>query len=193
MANNKNSKKTTQRNTKKKNSNSMTWIFGGVVLLLLVAIIWGMLSNSNEGTASAAPEIDNIACQSMEGATQHNHAHLAIFNNGQRVEVPANIGILPGNNCMYWLHTHDNTGELHIESPVSRDFTLGNFFDIWKQPLDQTHVLSYSNGSPLKVYVDGKPFDGDPRTIQLKSHTMITLEVGPNFVEPATFNFPQGD
>ncbi|MBL0385683.1 hypothetical protein JJB07_03380 [Tumebacillus sp. ITR2] len=162
-------------------------------MVLLVAIIWGMLAGDTQQQASAAPAIDDISCQSMEGATQHEHAHLAIYNNGQPVEVPANIGIKPGNNCLYWLHTHDATGELHIESPIARDFTLGNFFNIWGEQLDATHVMSYTNGSPLKVYVDGKEFTGDPRTIQLKRHTLVTVEVGPNFVEPAKFDFPSGD
>ena len=60
-------------------------------------------------------------------------AKLAIFINGKNHTVPALIGIT--NYCFYWLHTHDQSGIIHIESPIHRAFTLGNFFDIWKQKL----------------------------------------------------------
>ena len=29
-----------------------------------------------------------------------------------------------------WLHTHAADGIVHIESPVDRTYTLGNFFDV---------------------------------------------------------------
>ena len=34
--------------------------------------------------------------------------------------VPADIGIPQSANCLYWVHTHDNSGIIHIESPVKR-------------------------------------------------------------------------
>src|SRR3989304_3495456 len=48
---------------------------------------------------------------------------------GEPVPVPEATGIR--DNCIFWLHTHDSTGLLHIEAPEQRAFTLGQFFAIW--------------------------------------------------------------
>ncbi|HEV8409270.1 MAG TPA: hypothetical protein VGQ30_02095, partial [Gemmatimonadaceae bacterium] len=44
-----------------------------------------------------------------------------------------------------------------------------------------------AKGDAMKVWVDGKPFAGDPRTIPLKPHTDIVLMIGPPFVTPPRF------
>ncbi|MGZ4032946.1 MAG: hypothetical protein ACXVDJ_09940 [Tumebacillaceae bacterium] len=193
------------RAPQKKKSGYTGLIVGAVILIvLLVFYSIAMFNNSssqnaNQRQAPAAnmPTIDGMTCDSMEGSVFHIHSHLAILNNGENVEVPANIGIYPNNvpSCLYWLHTHDNTGELHMEAPKTRTFTLGNFFNVWKQPLSKTQVMNYtSKGQEIKAYVDGKEFTGDPSTIELKSHTQVVLEVGPKFVPPpTTYTFPQGD
>ena len=94
--------------------------------------------------ATAGQAIDGIGCQSSEQTVFHIHTHLTIFVNGQQRQVPAGIGI-PGavaqqtqagpfvnsGSCFYWLHTHAADGIIHIESPVQRTFTLGEFFDEW--------------------------------------------------------------
>ena len=40
--------------------------------------------------------------------------------------------------CMYWLHTRAADGLIEVQSPVPRQFTLGDFFAIWNQPLSAT-------------------------------------------------------
>ena len=52
----------------------------------------------------------------MEHFSLHIHAHLDIFINGNPYAVPSEIGIIP-NQCIYWMHTHDDSGIIHIESP----------------------------------------------------------------------------
>jgi hypothetical protein len=39
------------------------------------------------------------------------------------------------------------------------------------------------------MWVDGQPYTGDPRKIVLKSHTQVVLEIGPQFVDPPTFDW----
>jgi hypothetical protein len=140
--------------------------------------------------------VDGIPCETSEQLKYHVHAHLTIIANGQPVVVPANTGILinhlPG-PCIYWLHTHDTTGIIHIEAPSEREFQLGNFFDIWQQPLSATQVGSFmADGShQLQFWVDGKQYTGDPRAIPLKNHTDITIVYGPPFPTPQPFNFQQ--
>ena len=89
---------------------------------------------------------------------------------------------------IYWLHTHDATGIIHVESPDDRTYTLGQFFDIWGQPLTSGEVAGLKG--VVRAYIDGKPSSGNPRGIVLGAHLQITLEVGAPIVPPPTYAFP---
>ncbi len=96
-------------------------------------------------------------------------------------------GFAQASHCYYWLHTHVQDGIIHIESPTKAVYTLGQFFDIWRQPLSATQV------GPVKgkvtAYLNGKQFTGDPRSIQLTPHAVIQLNVGSPAVAPLTVNW----
>lgn len=141
------------------------------------------------GGAANGQTIDGITCDAQEGARIHIHQHLAIIDRGKDVNIPAYIGIPQGQRCIYWLHTHTPDGIIHIEAPQDRSFTLGDFFKVWGQPLSATQVshAKAPKGQKLKVWVDGKPYTGDPRKIALNSHTDIVIEAGPPFVKPPRF------
>ena len=144
--------------------------------------------------------VDGIEGSSREMLLVHIHAHLALFFNGQQIAIPCGIGIVKPfrivngfvgvGSGFYWLHTHDATGIIHIESPDTRSYSLGNFFDIWGQPLSVGGVAGL-NGS-VCAFVDGKVYSGDPRAIRFGPHTQITLEVGGPLVPPPVYVFPNG-
>jgi hypothetical protein len=48
--------------------------------------------------------------------------------------------------AMYWIHTHDSTGWIHVEAPRKIRATLGQFFDVWGQPLSREKVLDVDLG-----------------------------------------------
>jgi hypothetical protein len=139
-------------------------------------------------TANGAPAIDGIRCQ-PEHLESHYHAHLTLLRNGKHVKVPALIGIDLQHQCLYWLHTHDATGIMHIESPDTRTYTLGQFFDVWHQPLSNTAADGLHG--KLKVFIGNRAYSGNPRDIVLKPHELITIEQG-KVVEPPPFTFPPG-
>jgi hypothetical protein len=146
--------------------------------------------------------VDGIQC-TPEMVQYHIHAHLTLLVDGQNIAIPAGIGITPprveqqgfvvNGTCFYWLHTHDTTGVIHVESPTSRLYTLGQFFDIWGMPLTPTQVATFpiTPDKPLQVFVDGQAYDGSPNDIELTAHKLITLEVGTS-VPPPGYNFPPG-
>jgi hypothetical protein len=119
-----------------------------------------------------------------ETLAYHIHDHLAIFVDGKPVTVPALVGInTPAPQDQEFitvLHTHDDSGIIHIESPVRRDYTLGQFFDVWGVPLTSTSIGGYTNGGTktLRAFVNGKPVTGDPRTIVLTNHEEIVVTYG---------------
>jgi hypothetical protein len=103
--------------------------------------------------------------------------------------VPALIGIDLQHQCLYWLHTHDATGVMHIESPDTRTYTLGEFFDVWGRPLSPTRAASLHG--KLKVFVGKQRVNVNPRNIVLKPHELITIEQG-RTVTPPPYEFAPG-
>ncbi len=149
--------------------------------------------------------VNGIACAPSMGLDIEYHTHqlVTIYVDGEQLRIPAGVGItgplweqeLEGgrfiNNsakgCVYWLHTHADDGVLHVESPEKRVFTLGDFFDIWDQPLSPTR-LGPATG-PVVAFVDGEEFEGDPRDIRLTDGLVLQLNVGEPVVpfEPKEF------
>jgi len=186
-------------------------ILGVLVIAMIVAIVYF-------GRPAAAPQsVGAIKCDQLEHTQVHYHAAVQIMYQGNVVNIPDNVGIQTNSagtavNCYYWLHVHAaNKNVIHIESPASDTFTLGQFFDVWDtwskasggqpQKLDAKHVSTFTLGPEDKIVVyidlgDGKgaqPYTGDPRAIVLKSHEVITIEIAPPDVNPPpTFTFPSG-
>lgn len=147
------------------------------------------------GSLQPGGSVDGIQCQSDEQVAFHIHTRLTVFVNGKSMKVPYGVGIadpqaqptqagpfVGGGSCFSWLHTHAADGIIHIESPIERAYTLGNFFDVWGQPLSTTQVGPHM-GTVTAVW-NGKVWTGNPRDIPLGSHTQIQLEVGKPLVEP---------
>jgi len=144
-------------------------------------------------TASGAP-VDGITCRPTmdQGASFHIHVHVDIFVNGQQKRLPVGAGIAAPRlaehlttglfvdnspkGCLYWLHVHSDDGIIHIEAPHKGAFTLGEFFDIWGQPLSSDQV-GPARGTVV-AFVNGRVFHGDPRNIPLLVHGTIQLDVG---------------
>jgi hypothetical protein len=126
-----------------------------------------------------------------------------IFVNGSARQVPAGIGIpgaqgqstptgtfIDSGTCFYWLHTHAADGVIHIESPVQRTYTLGEFFNEWGQPLSANRV-GPATGKVTALY-NGHVYLGSPADIPLTKHVQIQLEVGSPLVAPQKITFPNG-
>jgi hypothetical protein len=134
--------------------------------------------------------VDGIRCQANEQLLFHIHAHLTVFVNGTARQIPADIGIPAGGSCLYWLHTHYQDGIIHIEAPVHRVFTLGDFFDEWGQPLGPDALGPYT-GHVTALY-NGQVYVGNPRDIPLNAHAQVQLELGRPLVAPETITWPAG-
>ena len=128
-----------------------------------------------------------------EGEVVHIHQHLDIYVNGKKVTVPSQIGIYDG-QFLTELHTHDATGIMHVESPTKRTFDLAQFFGVWGVRLTPSCVGGYCKElTPWRLYVDGKPYQGDPRALELKAHQEIAIVIGtPPKTIPSKYKFPAG-
>ncbi|GAA2019612.1 hypothetical protein GCM10009839_15150 [Catenulispora yoronensis] len=145
--------------------------------------------------------VDGIPSGPMVSGGYHVHAHLTLFINGVEAWLPAGVGVqrpikldpdradpvITEAHGFYWLHTHDESGIIHAEAPEFHAFTLGQFFDVWGQPLSRDQVGPATGA--VTVLVDGLPFDGDPRQVPIKAHEAIQLNVGQD-VKFRPYDFP---
>jgi hypothetical protein len=190
-------------------------VVAGILLALFIGLlIYGAINNRPVTVPTVHGSTGNIPCDRLEATQVHYHAAIQILDNGTLHPIPGGIGIQGGETaptCFYWLHVHSaNQDVIHIESPATRTFTLGDFFKVWDtystynggphEPLTSAQVstLTLSTGQQVFVYVDlqdgkgAKLFDGDPNSIELKSHEVITIEIAGTATPPPAFTFTTG-
>jgi hypothetical protein len=140
-------------------------------------------------TAATGQTVDGIQCNSAEQVAYHIHTHLTVYVNGALRPIPPGIGIVApvaqqtangvfdsASRCYYWLHVHAQDGIIHVESPNQSNYTLGQFFAIWKQPLTASQI-GPAKGT-FTVFVNGIRYGGNPANIVLKSREDIQVDVG---------------
>ena len=170
-----------------------------IVAAISIGISLAVASYKLLPSSNGALSVDGIQCNTSEQLLFHIHAHLDVFVNGQLMYIPPQIGIIP-DKCIYWLHTHDETGIIHIESPIKKDFTLGQVFDLWKRKINNSEVFNNifnetgSNNIP-QIYINGNklPTSTNYRDVKLHAHDEIALIYGtPPANMPSRYEFPQG-
>ncbi len=188
-------------------------VVSGIAALALIAVVVAMivanqgLPGIQAGQPPWGPETTQLRARlaaiglqglSAEGQVQHTHQHLDLYVDGRRVAVPPDIGISRSAGFLSPIHTHDATGIIHVESPSLRDFTLGQFFDVWGVRFDGHCVGGVCDGSGrvLSVFLNGQSYTGDPRSLVLAAHQEIVVAIGtaaqlPTPI-PASYAFPAG-
>lgn len=94
----------------------------------------------------------------------HWHAQLAIIVAGEATPIPEGIGLLSTGRLP--VHTHDTSGEIHMEFGGvvhHQDLTLGHLFDEWGKPIDSfgTNMRMTVNGATSTAYGAYEMHDGD--------------------------------
>ncbi len=127
-------------------------------------------------------------------------AHLEVFAAGHVVRVPAGIGFAPplgrhgayvrAGRCVYPIRTVEPTGLVLLAAGPIRK--LGQFFDLWGQPLSNHEVAGFRAPAEqgVSVFIDGTLWRGSPDSAPISPGAQITIEVGP-YVPPHTrYTFP---
>lgn len=163
--------------TVKKSSNSSRYKATGIAAAIAIVIVLGVYFSESQPSTSNV--IQGVQCDPVEGTVFHIHAHLDVMVDGKSAIVPAGIGIKQ-NECLYWLHTHDASGVIHIESPQQMTFTLGQFIQVW----DNTPGISpkfeelINADKNFKVIVNGFAYKDNFDKIPLKAHDEIVIVSG---------------
>ncbi len=151
---------------------------------LALALTLARAVPSATGAAEGQP-IAGIKCERQEYGDFHIHAHLDIFIDGRPYSVPEAIGIVD-RACLYWMHTHDPSGIIHIEAPEKRAFTLAQFFEIWK---------STAKGVPARkdapaIYVNGKKVAGGLDKVEIGPLAEVAIVYGKEpAAVPSSYDF----
>ena len=202
-----------------------------MISLVIAAVLIGIIGvgvyalSRNAGNGGNFP----FPCLGQEYTSLHVHPWLRIsINTGSgnvSVPIPAAVGILgPGytttsngavavssGSCFEPMHTHDSTGIIHIESSsTSSQYTLGDFFNIWKvtcqlqssdcvsvggsnRPItfNQTDILGYVpvQGHTVSLIVDGQNYTAaPPQNLVLNNYDYCTTTSDPSNPCYATAN-----
>lgn len=138
--------------------------------------------NANGNQAQERAEAIGLPPESP--VVMHEHTNLQIFVHGEPIAIPTEIGIDRSEPDPYVasLHTHEDSGTVHVESSVSRTFTLGEFFDIWGVRLSASCMGAYCNDDTnlLRVYVEGQePPEGITiREVGLTDQQVVVIAYG---------------
>lgn len=124
----------------------------------------------------------------------HIHARLAVVIEGKQTPVPTDIGIEPPTASA--LHTHDDSGVIHVESAAPFNDTIGDFFAIWGVKFSKDQIGAYKNDATktVQVYVNGQKVD-NPESYVMKAHDKIVVAYGAVGSFPTTISqeFPPGE
>lgn len=141
-------------------------ILGALVLLVIIGSLTALAKSHsgkqvlpNENLDPKEQQLLNFNLGSMSESSFGMHIHPAVHIsiNGMEQRIPPNIGISPG--FMHVLHTHDDSGVIHVESPELYQFKLRDFFIVWGKNFNQTCIFDYcvDDGHTLTLTVNGAP------------------------------------
>jgi len=189
----------------------VTVLMIATVLVLVGSLITVLIIRNNAATDPLAlaetivdpnyQPVDGVYCDTLEQSVEHIHAHLSIYINGANVPLVANTGIAPVGvtssanvTCYYWLHTHDASGVIHIESPTTRPFTLNQFLDIWERFSSSSSAVPTQllSSTGWVIFVNGKQVNTDFSHLQLHAHDIITIAYNSPGIKPDTTYAWQG-
>ena len=108
-------------------------VIAGIIIVILIGVGISVIS--------ITPTTDQ-ATSNNEKMLMHIHPRLYLNVDGRPYFVPQNVGIDSdlwkdhtldqyGMKGMAPLHTHTADGMIHVESNIIRNYTLGEFLDIW--------------------------------------------------------------
>jgi hypothetical protein len=200
----------------------LTQVVGALIVVAVVGIIVALVATSGSKKGSAAsssssagsgagllttpppwPPQYNGLLNRVVGAHfppqsdvgYHVHAVLRIYVEGKQVEVPSQIGIDQQEGYLAPLHTHDNSGIIHMEATEPYPFKLSQFFTVWGVKFTNNQLGPYvaSNGKALALYANGTKVP-DPAEYQMKPHDRLVLDYGnpKTFVKEFPYTFPAG-
>ncbi len=126
------------------------FLIAAAILAVIAGSVWAI---SNSGAADVEEE-DIISRNGI-----HRHSELSIVVNGEKQEIPANIGL--GATQHNPVHTHDSDNVIHLEHSglvTVDDIRLKQFFEVWGRQFSEKCIFDYCNTGEkqVKMFVNGE-------------------------------------
>ena len=130
-----------------------------IIPIVAAVVAFGVSSTSLYSTQGPKPLVEHI------------HPHLNVTVDGTSTPVPSQIGI----DSSLWkvhsldqygtagfapLHTHDASGTIHVESTANRNYTLGEFLNIWGLDVKGKTVRATVDGTVISDHISHILEDG---------------------------------
>lgn len=157
--------------------------------------------------------VDGKICDPAHYENYHVHFFLGLWVNGTQIAIPPALGMFnlgppvagfyDAASCVYYVHTHDSSGIIHIEDPDSTNlpitqsiYTLKQLFDEWGIAVNANEFGPFSG--PVRVFTSGPMYRGgaanqttpatdltfygtDANSVPAYSYEVIDVEVGPTY------------
>ena len=128
------------------------FLFSGAIISTVFFVILTITGNT-ELIENNNWEIEETCLGSHSSDISHTHSTLSIFIDEDEISIPQNIGIQDSvcPDGMRGIHTHDDTGRLHIETPSQIDAPVGAFFNIWGETFNSEQIFNNVANSSKEV------------------------------------------
>lgn len=123
-----------------------------IYAIVFVAVIFLGYGYLNNGALNFWPGTSVLCLPGGHvNAASHIHPTMTITVDGIKENIPANIGV--DLRCMAEIHTHDDTGTIHVETAkVGQTRNLEDFFNVWDRDIER-------DGYNVEVRINGEKFD----------------------------------
>ena len=156
----------------------------GLITISILSSVYYLNTNSNQkedpiGNDYLKSEICYYALQGIK-SDYHYHLQLNITINGERIEIPTNIGFEKDENgdtlFLHPIHTYDNSGRIHVETTRNATAELGFLFDIWGEDFSRNKILDYNVDEEhiIEMTMNGESVDTFENTI-LEPYVFIDI------------------
>ena len=137
-------------------TNRQETLKGLLLVLITISILTSVYylnlpEKSNKTTVENSEYLKSEICYyTLQGVKSdyHYHLQLNITIDGERIEIPANIGFEKDENgetlFLHPIHTYDNSGRVHVETTKNATAKLGFFFEIWGEEFSSEKIMGYS-------------------------------------------------
>ena len=157
----------------KQNQDLLKGIFLSLVSVTVLTGIY-YLNIPDESTPEENRYLKSDICYyTLQGIESDYHYHLQvnITIDGERVEIPTNVGFEKDENgetlFLHPIHTYDNSGRVHVETTKNTTAKLGFFFEIWGEEFSKDRIFGYTTDSKhiIEMTVDGQDVETFEDTI----------------------------